>query len=643
MKLSYLILSMISILFISQFPLLAQEKWGKISKEILTLAKFESDTTADAVILFDVAEEEITTKEIKLIRHVRIKILSEEGKSYADVKIPYFREDRVEDIKAQAVSPKGKKTKLEGKNIFEEKINRNFKGKVFAIPGVEIGSVIEYKYMLISEYFTILDPWYFQNDCYTQISEFAIKLDPRFNYNVFYQNVIGDDAEPERTEYLIPGARTRTGTRVSWRIENIPPITPEPYMKNVDDYRMALFFQLLEYRSPYTYVKFIAEWDDLAKKVHDHFKQVYGQKGSLKDKIEELCPDSLTSEKKIKVLYNFVRDEIETKWIHSIWLDRSPDEVLEKRVGDISEKNMLLISLLQHAGLEAYPILISTRKNGILRTNWPQLQQFNLLLAYVNIDGEEYFLDTSDPYCPFSILPENDLVENGFLIMEENSRFLKMPKASQINVRYCKSTGKLLDNGKLIYHCDLRYEGYEAMILRRKLINEDINEYLTDWLTDKFAQVSIDTFQVFDLENIELPLRISIDFSANEYAQVIGDMIYFNPPQVNRLGNNPFKREARNFPVDYSYLTGINEEMTITLPEGFLIEELPPFKLLKIDGGHFLCDCSQEGNVVTFRRQFLIKKLSFQPREYSDLRDFYARIVNLEEGQVVLNRNPETR
>jgi hypothetical protein len=634
---------MVSILFLSQFPLLAQQKWGKISKEILTMDYFEADTTADAVILFDVAEEEITEDNIKLRRHVRIKILSEEGKSYADVKIPYYHEDRVEDIKAQAVSPRGKKTKLKGDNIFEEKINRYLKGKVFAIPGVEIGSVIEYKYMLTSEYYTILDPWYFQSDCYTQVSEFAIKLDPRFNYNVFYQNVYGEDAEPERSEYLIPGGITRSGIRVAWRIENIPPITSEPYMKNVDDYRMALFFQLLEYRSPYSYVKFIAEWDDLAKKVHNHFKQFYSRKGSLKDKIEELCPDSLSSENKIRLLYNFVRDEIDTKWIHSIWLDRSPEEVLEKRIGDISEKNMLLISLLRHAGIEAHPILISTRKNGILRTNWPQLQQFNLVLAYVNVEGKEYFLDACDQYCPYNILPENDLVEFGFLIMKENSRFIKMPKASKINLKYCKSNGELLENGKLVYHCDFRYEGYEAMKMRRKLMNEDVNDYLTDWLSDKFAQVSLDSFQVQDLENIDLPLRISIDFSAEEYAQVIGDMIYFNPPQVNRLGSNPFKREVRNFPVDYSYLAGINEELTLTLPEGYLIEELPPFKLIKINGGHFLCDCSQEGNVVTFRRQFLIKKLSFPPREYSNLRDFHAQIVNMEEGQVVLTRNSETK
>ena len=60
MKLTYLILSVIIAQFILNSPLLAQEKWGKISKEILNMTQFEPDTTADAVILFDIAEEQIS-------------------------------------------------------------------------------------------------------------------------------------------------------------------------------------------------------------------------------------------------------------------------------------------------------------------------------------------------------------------------------------------------------------------------------------------------------------------------------------------------------------------------------------------------------------------------------------------------------
>ena len=111
-----------------------------------------------------------------------------------------------------------------------------------------------------SEYISILEPWYFQNETYTLLSQFTIAIDPHFNYHVFFQNVVGDQAVPFEELFLIPGgAITRKGKRFTWKIEDIPKIKEEPYMRTLDDYRMTLFFQLREYRDPYNYIIFIKE------------------------------------------------------------------------------------------------------------------------------------------------------------------------------------------------------------------------------------------------------------------------------------------------------------------------------------------------------------------------------------------------
>jgi hypothetical protein len=619
----------------------SQVKWSKVSKDILNMTVFEKDTTAAAVVLFDLAEQKITDDfTLEMQRHKRIKILKEEGKETADIKIPFYHKDKISDIKAVTILPNGKKVKLNKKNIFEETINRYLKRKVFAIPGVEVGAVIEFKYKLYSEYLWKLEPWFFQNEEYTLLSQITIALYPRYSYNAFFQNMVGDQAVPIEEKYLIPGAGiTRAGKRFTWKIEDIPALKNEPFMRSPDDYRMTLFFQLREYRSPYYYYKFIKEWKDLAKTVYDVYKDVLGENGTVREKVSELISDTLQAAGKAKIIYDYVRDEIETEWIYTIYPENSPKDVLKNGKGKLAEKNMLLISVLRQAGIESHPMLIATRSYGRVRSKWPQLEQFNHIIAYTKIGTEYYFLDTCEKFCPFGELPTRDIVEKGFLILPEKSDFYPIPAPKNINMIACRTDGVIESNGSLVCQASIRYEGYEAMGKRRELLGEDKQEHFEELLSEKFAEAVLDSLEITNFEEVELPLFVSLYFQVPNYAQVVGDFIYFNPPQLTKLIKNPFESEERKFPVEFSYLRGSMEDVDLKFPEGFIVDEIPPFQIMKMDGLHFLSDGKSEGNSVNFRRQYIIKKPVFQTKEYTQLRDLHAQIVSFEESQVVLKKS----
>ena len=90
------------IVIIYQFMFAGHEDWGKVSKEILQMKKFEQDSSADAIYLFRKGEMEITRDfKIKLIVHERMKIFNEEGKDVANVVIPYSKYATFLDLKAQ--------------------------------------------------------------------------------------------------------------------------------------------------------------------------------------------------------------------------------------------------------------------------------------------------------------------------------------------------------------------------------------------------------------------------------------------------------------------------------------------------------------------------------------------------------------
>jgi len=212
------------------------------------MTSIPEDPEADAVWLFEKGELEIildyNSYKLNLKQRGQLKILTEEGKKSADFRIPYWHEDRIVSLKAQAILPDGKKIKLDKKDIFDEEI-KDTKYKVFAVPGVEVGAVVEYEFEKISDYLVYLEPWYFQNSDYTRISQYSVFPLPGFSYNVFFRNTV--DIEPEIQDVLVPGQTVKLKKYI-WTMKDLPPVRKEPYMRTLEDYRAALHFQLNYYR-----------------------------------------------------------------------------------------------------------------------------------------------------------------------------------------------------------------------------------------------------------------------------------------------------------------------------------------------------------------------------------------------------------
>ncbi|MFQ5584349.1 MAG: DUF3857 domain-containing protein, partial [Calditrichia bacterium] len=351
MKITQLLI-IIYLVFMLPFPSAAQ-KWGKVSKEILQMSGFPQDPEANAVVLFAIGDLKIDDDfDLIFKKHVRIKILTEEGKEYSDIRIPYYYKDKMDGLKAQTILPNGKKIKLKKKEVFEDK-TRWYKYKVFAMPGVEVGSVIEYKYEVRSDHLTFLEPWQFQNREFTILSRISVTLQPGFKYKAFFTNITGLDPQPEVEEVMVLGPPRRKINKFTWKMENIEAIRKEPFMTTLDDYMATMYFQLISYDSPYTHLKFISTWEDLAKTLNEHYGDFLKDDKGLKKRAAELCPQELSAEDKIKALYEEVCQSVETKSSKWIYADKKPHEVYETKSGTAVEKNVLLITLLRHTGFEA--------------------------------------------------------------------------------------------------------------------------------------------------------------------------------------------------------------------------------------------------------------------------------------------------
>jgi len=300
-----LTLFLFSALFADEAP-----EFGEVSPQELAMVSFEEDPEADIVILFDRAKIEFDDYfNMTLKREIRIKILTEKGKEYGSIRIGYYHEDRVWDIEAFSYLPSGEEFEFDDDNIAEEHVGRT-KFKKFDIPGVEVGSVIEYKYTLFSKYIWNLEPWYFQTDAFTKFSQVSIYLQTGFTYSSFNYNWSNYDITTSMEKVY---KKSKSIPLYTWTARNIPPIREEPYMKAKRDYYAKVLFQLVSFKNPYVSQVFAKSWDDIAKNSSNYYENLLDETGDHTDFIEVYLQEEKAPLDKATTIYEYVRDNIITE------------------------------------------------------------------------------------------------------------------------------------------------------------------------------------------------------------------------------------------------------------------------------------------------------------------------------------------
>ncbi|MGH1364289.1 MAG: DUF3857 domain-containing protein [Calditrichia bacterium] len=633
--LAILLISLVSIQAQSDRKPLKFPKFGKIDKSILKMETYDPAPDAEAIVLFDKLEMRITDDYVlESKRHFRIKILTEEGKEYADQRIPYYyKGQKVRDLKAHTILPNGNKVKLNKKNVFDEESGK-LKFKVFAIPAVDVGSVIEVKYEIESEYVLDLDPWYFQDVIYTEASQLSVIIPPGFNFRVFFYNL--SDIDPIIEEQVVPGAKLK---KYIWEAQNLPAIKTEPFMRTLEDYWGQMRFQLINFKNAYQYIEFIKSWDGMAKVIRERYSEFLKNNDGLKKLAMQKTAEHTSLDDKVKALYDFVTQEIVTDKRGGIYIDQDarPSKIVAEKKGQGILKNLILVNMLRAAGFEANPVLIATRNRRRASANVPDLDQFNYAIVSVKIGTKSVYMDTRDRLCPYKMLPVNSLVGEGFLVDDGPGQFVKIPAPRNLNMQRCDTSGELDEFGDLTARSIIRFEHYTALSTRRKIEKNDQETFVRKMLEDSFGNVTIDSMKVEGMDTYDVPLTISVDYSVEGFAQVAGEQLYISAPAIDAYKENPLKSETRYFPVEFTYNNASNEVMKIKLPEGFQLNEIPKMAKVGQKKLRYVNMWRLEESMLTIERQFMRRSVVFPASQYKNLRGFYDYAVKFDQQQVVLS------
>jgi hypothetical protein len=293
--------------------------------------------------------------------------------------------------------------------------------------------------------------------------------------------------------------------------------------------------------------------------------------------------------------------------------------------------------MLKHEGVDADPVILSTRSHGYTYPMYPLLTRFNYVITKAEIDGIEYLLDASEPRMGFGHIPFE--CYNGHArIIDEMASPMELVADSLIER---KNTLVFIVNdekGNLKGTMQQTPGYYESLELRDRIKEKGQEQLLKDIKKAFVTDIEISN-PVFDsLDKYEYPLGIKYEFDIKEEKE---DIMYLNPMFGEGYKENPFKSAERAYPVEMPFTTDEIYNLQMDVPQGYVVDELPQQVVVKLneqDDGRFEYRISQSGGVISFLSRVHFKRAYFLPEEYESLREFFNLIVKKQSEQIVFKK-----
>ncbi len=539
----------------------AQEEviFGQLTPFDKNFTTYQKAPEASAVVLYEKGNhyfKEIRSK-LFLVKtyHSKIKILKQEGFENATISIPLLEDEKLTEL--NAITHNGEDQEVVSPDqIFMEQKNEYSSIKKFSFPNLRVGSIIEYKYEIVTPYFYTLDGWSFQSKIPKIYSEYNAKIPGLLKYN---RALVGslklDINEAHIEKHCFKGTFIRAACEVlKYVMRDIPALeAADGFVLSVKNYTSRLKFELFKVafnnsakaREPITWAK-----------IDRNFQKSESIGPQLKKKgfFKKRAPDDLFKGdylSRAKKIYGFVKEHFTWDRSYGVYTYNNVKEAFRKRKGNVAEINMSLITLLNEAGIEANLMLVSTRKNGLPKRSYPSINDFDYFIARVRIDGQEYLLDASNKLMPFGLLPFRALNHYGRLMNFEGPSYWYdiLPYAKN---KYLVRSQISLDvkSGSFSGIIDTSRLGYLAFDNRN--LNDGLSEeeYLNR-MEEHFQNVEITGYGLVGNKNSESQISERFQFSGD--SPIMDNKIYLNPFLIKFFDKNPFQLEMREYPIDFGY------------------------------------------------------------------------------------------
>jgi hypothetical protein len=656
----------------------AAQKFQQPTKEELQMTSDPNAPGAPAVFLY--LQSETDNRNHYQSEYARIKVLTEKGKDWATVEVPYipgYMDPPI--IEGRTIHADGTVIPLVGKasDLLVAKTNSyHMKVSVFNLPSVEVGSILEYKWSLpltggkISGVADQADEGYYSAALAGMVPDWDVqqpiyvhKAHFYWNpYNDLESNVVGSvedhyTSDGELAHYILYTQRLPAGfttTRspkgdFTLDIHDVPAFVREANAPP----DAALRYQVRFFRS--AYISTDVYWDNENKRWSKKVNDFASQSNAIKDAANQITAAAATPEAKARKLYDAVqaldntnftraRTEAERLQLHLKKEVKNAQDVWSEKSGSGNEIAALYLALARAAGLNADGLQVADRNQRIFDPNYLSLDQLDSLLVVLHIDGKDIYLDPGEKLCPFGQLQWTHMMAGG---IQQNSKgpVYTPPNATKDAITAhaadltvdaqggITGTVKILMNGPAALHwrqLNLTSDPEEV----RKQLNESLRYLLPQGMTGDVDKIQgLETAEGF----VSVSAKVSGQMGSSTGKRLLLPGFFFS------TGAHPqfVAEEKREAAVDLHHADQVIDDAVYHLPAGFTVESAPQPAQLPWEGHATLVVKTAPGaGTIEIKHIFARGFVLLKAREYPALRDYYQKIAANDQQQLVLVKAP---
>lgn len=645
-------------------------KFGKVSKEELLEKVYEKDSSAAAVVLYRTHKTyfnyiQSTGFQVTTDVHERIKIYNADGFDHATVTENLYHNNgksetmlRLKAYTYNMVDGKIVKDKLKSSAEFKTELNDYYRQEKFTMPNIKEGSVIEYEYAIVSPFYWSIDELVLQYDIPIKKQEVGITTPEYFVFKPTtkgYLNANPDISVKNGKISFVDKIEGRsfttttkfdrneidyTSTSRTYDMSDVPALENEPFVNNIDNYRSAVKYELQYVKMPNSAPKnYTSTWEDVITSIYqsDKFGGQLKQGNFFRDELEVLLADKNSPIEKTAAIFRFVQDRMNWDGYSGYYVKNGVRKAYKEQKGNVADINLMLISMLNDAGVDSYPVLISTRDNGV--PMFPTREGFNYVAAYVELEEGSILLDASNKYTEPNLLPTRAINWFGQVVKRDGTRksISLVPQTVSKEIINCSLSltkdGTIKGKQRTIYSNHLAYN-------QRNNFNGVSEESYIKNLESKHSGIEISEYSVKNREKLGKSVMESYSFLMENQASTIGDKIYFNPLFHFATEENPFKLGERYFPIDFTYPWEEKHTINVNLPEGYAVESLPEGLNVTLpnDMGSFLYTLKKNATGLQVLVDIKMNSSIVPAEQYQYIKEFFNKVVQKETEQVVLTK-----
>jgi hypothetical protein len=634
----------------------AGDDWRPIDPADLALKApvVEKDADAEAIFWEVRLSDELDagTARTVLRHYVRIKVFSERGReSQSKIDIPFLSNWKIQDIAARTIKPDGSIVELKKVDVLErilEKSNgRKIKAKSFAMPGVEPGAIIEYRWKetrtdQVANYIRL----YFQRDVPVQLVKYYLKplSFPGFEYGMRAQTFNGEAS---------PFVKEKDGF-YSVSMSKVPAFHEEPRMPPEDAVRpwMLIFY------TKETKLEGEKYWQDYGKRTYEEYKSRMKISDEVKIASAATIAGASTPEEKLEKIFEFCRSKIKNINDDASGLtaedraklkeNKSPTNTLKRAMGTGTDIDMLFASMAIAAGFDARVIRLSDRSDNFFNKAFPDdyfIQAYDIAVKV----GEQWrFYDPASTYVPFGMLRWQEESQEALLSDPKNPVWLTTPLSPPEKSKVKRNAHfSLSDDGTLEGDAHLEYYGHMA-VYRKEWDDDDSPAQREETLRDTVKkQMSTADVSNITIENVTDPLKPYIynyHIRVPGYAQRTGKRLFLQPEFFQHGVDPLFSGSERKYPVYFDYPWSEEDQVTIDLPAGFSFDNAdapPPFSAGPVSDYKPSIAVTIDGHKLIYRRKFFFgggDTIIFPMNSYPKLKIYFDAIHQSDNHTVTLKQ-----